>query len=153
MCGSCESALRRTRDVIERYGWAVIQVDGVRSRPAWAYTAGLVQHGLPEFVVTGLAPERAGELLNDTAHGVLCHDESWAAGQQFRLADDTRVEVVAVARPDVHLRTVRALFPCKPLRALQLVWCDGRRRWPWSARFNDRRGGQPVLGPRSRRGT
>jgi hypothetical protein len=36
-----------------------------------------------------------------------------------------------------------------PIRAVQLVWADGRGRWPWSADFADGRGSQPVLGCRA----
>ena len=158
MCGMCDGStraaeLRKMRDLVDRYGWALQFVEGDRVRSPWAYTVGLVRYGLPEFAVTGWEPERAGSLLNDTAHGAVCHDERWEPGRQFRLADDTRMEVVELSRPEVHLTTSALLFPEERLRALQLVWSDGRRRWPWSARFNDRRGGQPVLGPRSARGT
>ncbi|WP_285588078.1 DUF4262 domain-containing protein [Actinomycetospora sp. NBRC 106378] len=115
-------------DLVERYGWAIQFVEGEKVRAQWAYTVGLARHGLPEFVVTGLRPERAGVLLNDTAHGVLCHEERWDPGQRFRVSDRMRIEVVKVSRPDAHLGTAVALFPDQPLQALQLVWCDGRGR-------------------------
>lgn len=158
MCGMCEGStrgaeLRTMMDLVERYGWAIQFVEGEKVRSQWAYTVGLARHGLPEFVVTGLRPERAGALLNDTAHDALCHDERWEPGQRFRVSDRLRVEVVGMPHPEAHLGTVVALFPGQPLEALQLVWCDGRGRWPWNPRFNGGVGGQPVLGPRNRRGT
>ena len=38
-----------------------------------------------------------------------------------------------------------------PIRAFQLVWADGRGRWPWAADFCDQRSRQPVLGMRTAR--
>jgi hypothetical protein len=35
------------------------------------------------------------------------------------------------------------------VRGLQMVWADDRDRWPWERGFRGRRGGQPVLGPRT----
>lgn len=56
------------------------------------------------------------------------------------------MEAVAVARPE------RLLVPDRRygsrLRALQLVWADGRGRWPWEPGHRARSAGQAVLGNR-----
>ncbi|MEJ2866787.1 DUF4262 domain-containing protein [Actinomycetospora sp. OC33-EN08] len=138
--------------MIEQYGWAIQYVQADRVHPPWAYTVGLVQYDLAELVVTGLSTQRAGHLLNDVAHEVVWHDGECLPGQRFPLDDGTRIEVVELPHPDAHLLAVPGLFPGLPLRALQLVWCDDRGRWPWDRRFRGRRGGQPVLGPRAETG-
>lgn len=157
MCDMCDpatraEALRRTEALVERYGWAVMHRERERARPPWAYTAGLTRYGLPELIVTGMDPDAAHDLLNDTAHGLACHDERTAPGQRYSLDDGRRIEVVEVPHPDVHLKMAVALHPDRVVRAHQLVWSDDRGRSPWNRRFSGSRGGQPVLGPRAVRG-
>ncbi len=50
-------------------------------------------------------------------------------------------------QPDAHMEWAVA-FGGPEVRALQLVWADGRGRWPWAAAFSDGRARQPVLGVR-----
>jgi hypothetical protein len=57
------------------------------------------------------------------------------------------VEVVEIEHPDVHLTASVAING--PIRAVQLVWADGKDRWPWFAGFCDGRTNQPVFGVRA----
>ncbi|HTY27026.1 MAG TPA: DUF4262 domain-containing protein, partial [Mycobacterium sp.] len=68
-------------------------------------------------------------------------------GRQINLPGGPLVEVVEVDYPDVHLPAAVAVHG--PVRAFQLVWADGRGRWPWDADFCDRESRQPVLGVRA----
>ena len=159
MCWMCDDptmtkadALARMARLAEIHGWAIQYVEPERFRPAWAYTVGLTPHGLPELVVTGLSQVRTAEVLNNRAHQLLHHEEPLVPGEQYGFEGDEffeLYEVVQLSNPDVHLLTVSALYPDHPTRGLQLVWADDRGRWPWEAGFRSRRGGQPVLGPRS----
>jgi hypothetical protein len=60
------------------------------------------------------------------------------------------LEVVEVEHPDVHLVFAVGLFGPK-VRALQLVWTDDFRHWPWDRGWAHGRRRQPVLGIRSPR--
>ena len=157
MCDMCDpstraAALGEMEALVERFGWAIQHVWPSRVRSRWAYTVGLTRYGLPELVVTGMEEEVAHELLNDTAHGMACHDERTVPGQRYSLDDGRRIEVVELAHAEVHLGTAVALHPDRVVRAHQLVWADDRGRWPWDRRFRGSRGAQPVLGPRAVRG-
>jgi hypothetical protein len=159
MCWMCDDptmtkgdALGRMAEMVEKYGWAIEAVGGDRVRPPWAYTVGLTLRGLPELVITGVRAPEAGDALNEWADEVVHHGERLSAGQRLRCPHGTETEIVELAHPEAHLLTAVSLFPGAPLRAQQLVWRDDRGQWPWDVGFRSRRGGQPVLGPRSNSG-
>jgi hypothetical protein len=130
---------------IRKAGWAVQYVESDR-RP-YAYTIGLHDWDVPELLITGVSRHRAVRLLDAVARK-LVSGEVLTPGQQVPLPDGPLVEVVEVGHPDVHMRWAVA-FGGKDIEALQLVWADGRGRWPWSAQFADGRATQPVLGCRT----
>jgi len=143
-----QDTLDHVRGLMLHNGWAVQYVERSGVRPAYAYTVGLTEHGLPELVATGLPPPRAAALLNRGARHVLLDGPLPAPGDVLRLTEVPILEVVRVAHPDAHLDTALALFG-PGIRALQLVWADERGRWPWHPGFRASRGGQPVLGRRA----
>jgi hypothetical protein len=71
-------------------------------------------------------------------------------GSQIKVPAGPLIEIVEMSRPDAHLNFAVA-FGGPEIRALQLVWADGRGRWPWSAAFCDGRRKQPVLGVRAQK--
>jgi hypothetical protein len=133
------------RDKIRRGGWVVQYVEGERS--PFAYTIGLFDHGLPELLVTGLPPKEAVWLLNTFARRMSAGGRP-ASGHQLFLPAGTRVEIVDVEHPDAHMRMAIALEG-PDVTAVQLVWADGRGRWPWGPGFDDGHRRQPVLGART----
>jgi uncharacterized protein DUF4262 len=154
MCAFCDDPtltypeyLASMARLADEYGWAVQGVGRDRHRPPWAYTVGLTRLDLPELLITGLPLPRSAELLNRTAERLLCGDPP-EPGERMRLVDGPLVEFVAVEHPDVHLLTAIALHG-SAVRGLQMVWADDRDQWPWERGFRGRRGGQPVLGPRT----
>lgn len=155
MCVFCDDPtltypeyLARMAGLADEHGWAVQGVERDRHRPPWAYTVGLTPHSRPELVVTGLPLRPAVTLLNGMAAQLL-RGEAPASGERKQLVDGPLVEFVAVEHPDVHLLTAVALYGSQ-VRGLQVVWADTRGGWPWERGFRGRRGGQPVLGPRTR---
>jgi hypothetical protein len=152
MCWLCDHP-EATRDdycdllheKIRKRGWTVQYVESDR-RP-YAYTIGLHDWNVPELLITGVSPQRALRLLDIGARRLLS-GEVLTPGQQIPLADGPLIEIVEVAHPDAHMGWAVALGG-QDIRALQLVWADGRGRWPWSAEFADGRAIQPVLGVRS----
>jgi hypothetical protein len=152
MCWQCDHPdktlddyLALLREKILAHGWAVQYVEDDR-RP-FAYTIGLHDRGLPELLVTGLAPRHATWLLNTFARRTLLGRRP-APGNQVSLPAGTRVELVGVAQPDAHLYMAVAIEG-PGIEAVQLVWADDRGRWPWAPGFDDGRRPQPVLGSRA----
>ncbi len=115
-------------------------------RVPYAYTVGLTRHGLPEFLMTGVSPQRALQLLGGIAESAP-DVEVPAPGERLTLSG-TLVEVVEVEHPDAHMNAAIAIYGSQ-VRALQLVWADWRGGWPWGAGFNNGRASQPVLGVRA----
>ncbi|MBJ7339836.1 DUF4262 domain-containing protein [Mycolicibacterium sp.] len=151
MCWQCDHPdktlndyLSLLRERILHRGWVVQYVEDDR-RP-FAYTIGLHDHGLPELLVTGLPPKRALWLLNTFAKRALAGGRS-TPGDQVSLPAGTRLELVEVEHPDAHMGIAVAIDG-PGLTAVQLVWADGRGRWPWAPGFDDGRRCQPVLGVR-----
>jgi hypothetical protein len=136
--------------MIDRYGWAVQGVQRSALHAPFSYTVGLTLRGLPELVVTGRGAVASAIVLNDAAR--LLVDRAAAPEPGALLAvGGGQLEVVSLPHPEAHLFVATGLFGEDVVSALQLVWADAQQRWPWDARHGGGRGGQPVLGPRSRR--
>jgi Domain of unknown function (DUF4262) len=153
MCWQCDHPNATADDYLDElrmtmleHGWAVQYVES--DRTPFGYTVGLHDCGLPELLITGVSAERAGRLLNTVAKDMM-GGTVLSAGQKVAIRSGPLVEIVEVANPDAHMKWAVA-FGGPELRALQLVWADGRGRWPWAAAFSDGRARQPVLGTRAR---
>jgi len=154
MCWECDHPGSSRQDyadhmqgLIDRFGWAVVGVEGDRIHPPWAYTLGLTPHGRPELVVTGVPLPRATWLLNAVASYVL--DAAVPQpGEEVLVEGGPLMEVVLVAEPTAHLVTAVEFYG-PAIQALQLVYVDDRGRWPWDVGFHGHWGGQPLLGLRA----
>ncbi len=153
MCWQCDHPnataddyLDELRTTMLEHGWAVQYVES--DRTPFGYTVGLHDCGLPELLITGVSAERAGRLLNTVAKDMM-GGTVLSPGQKIAIRSGPLVEIVEVANPDAHMKWAVA-FGGPEVRALQLVWADGRGRWPWAAAFSDGRARQPVLGTRAR---
>lgn len=152
MCWQCDHPDRtiddyfaEVREAIRARGWMVQYVES--DRTPFAYTIGLHDWGLSELLITAVSPQRATRLLNAVARDAVC-GKSLAPGQHIRVASGPLMEIVEMTHPDAHLNFAVALGG-PDIRGLQLVWADGRGRWPWSVAFCDGRRRQPVLGVRA----
>lgn len=150
MCWRCDNPgktlddyLDLLREKIVRHGWTVQYVEG---RRPFAYTIGLRDHGLPELLVTGLAPRPALWLL-DNFRKRASPDRRPAPGDRVGLPAGTQLELVGVDHPDAHMGMAIAIEG-PDVEAMQLVWADSRGRWPWAPGFDDGQRCQPVLGTR-----
>ena len=130
---------------IDRRGWAIQYVeDGLRS---FAYTIGLHDFGLPELLITGVAPASAQRLLNDMAERTII-DGMPAAGSQVPTEDPPFVEIVEVDHPEAHMGMASAIQGSN-YTARQLVWADVHGALPWDPDFDHGRSLQPVFGVRA----
>jgi uncharacterized protein DUF4262 len=154
MCWQCDHPnatvddyLDELRRTMREHGWAVQYVES--DRTPFGYTVGLHDCGLPELLITGVPAQRAERLLNTVARDMM-DGKALSPGQKIAVRSGPLVEAVEVANPDAHM-TWAVAFGGPEVRALQLVWADGRGRWPWAAAFSDGRGRQPVLGVRAQK--
>lgn len=157
MCWQCDHPdsttqdyLNHMQDLVDRFGWAVVAVEGDRIHPPWAYTLGLTPHGKPELVITGLPEPRATWLLNTVAPYLLgAGTKIPRPGDEVCIEGCPVMEVVRVGQPSAHL-AIAVEFYGQTIQALQLAYPDDRGHWPWHRGFRGQhRGGQPVLGMRA----
>jgi hypothetical protein len=155
MCWVCDhpeatkdARLAYVRGLLDEHPWVVIGVERDGYRPPYSYTVGLTALNRPELVITGLSKERAADVLIAVGEQVV-DAAAPTVGARTRLPGRRPGEIVRVAEPGVHLGVAADLFG-ERLTAIQLVYADVRGRWPWDKNFRNGRGGQPVLGPRTR---
>ncbi|MBE1550516.1 hypothetical protein GGC64_004556 [Mycobacterium sp. OAS707] len=145
--GTTEEYLDELRASVRLHSWVVQGVED--DRLPFAYTIGLHDRGLPELLVTGLPQDSAAGLLNDVAAAAV-GGRVFQPGAHIAVGDGPLLEIVEVDNPDAHLNFAVALGG-PDIRALQLVWCDDRGRWPWAAGWGPGQLRQPVLGKRALR--
>jgi hypothetical protein len=144
--GATDDYLDELREMISDHGWAVQYVEDDK-RP-FAYTIGLHDRGLPELLIYALTPDVAVRVLNSIAHMMVDDGAVLVPSMHIDYEDRFLIEVVEIEHPDVHLKF--AIRLCGPdVRALQLVWADPHRRFPWEPGWSHGRRRQPVLGVRS----
>jgi len=150
------SETRRTTEQIRQrvhaQGWDVVSVPAQAGIPPHSYTAGLALGGLHEFIVFGFTPELARPVLSDLAQRVRDGErfptnvglEDVLPGMPVVLLDVPQVEAAH------YLAVARDCAPTN-LRALQIVWPDGRDLFPWQDGYDEAfRTRQIVLHPFAR---
>jgi hypothetical protein len=149
MCWKCDHPdstmqewLEIIRETVRNHGWAVQFVESEIT--PYAYTVGLHEHGLPELLVTGLAPEPAVHMLNSVADYLVGGGRP-VAGDWISIGDELMVMVVQVEHPEAHMNIAIAIYG-EEVRALQLVWPDEHGHRPWCAEFSNGGVRQPVFG-------
>jgi hypothetical protein len=153
MCDHPKATLADYADVvvqpmIDRFGWAVQSVERTGIHAPFSYTVGLTRRGLPELVITGRGAAASARVLNAAARR-LQQQELPRPGELLEV-QGRGFEVVELSHPEAHLFVAIGLYGEDAVTALQLVWADEQRRWPWERGHGGGRGGQPVLGPRAR---
>ncbi|MDM0073632.1 DUF4262 domain-containing protein [Variovorax sp. J2P1-59] len=123
---------------IAREGWAMAGVGTRNAAVTYVYTVGLqktFRH--PDLIMFGIAPARAKGVLEIIAErakaGEPVHESVMILGAAQvplmpRSADTTRVELLVPAQ------LARGRYDY-----VQIVWPDGKERFPWEAGFDKRR--------------
>jgi hypothetical protein len=152
MCWKCDHPevtraeyLELLQQRIDARGWITMCIE---DKNPFSYTVGLHARGAPEFLVTGLDPGPATWLLNTMARRVYMGAKIPVPGTQRILSLGPRVEFVEVGYPMAHMG-IGVSIEGPDVRAIQMVWADGRGRWPWAANFDGGQYRQPVLGHRA----
>lgn len=154
MCWLCDHPGATLRDYqrvlrkkVLKNGWTAVYVEDER-RP-FAYTVGLYLRGFAEYLVTGMTPECALQLL-DIVVDYTVHEVQPKPGDTMTIDGGPALEFVEVDQPDAHLTHAVSLYG-PDVRALQLAWRDEQGHSPWCPDFDGGRGSQPVLGKRGPR--
>lgn len=134
--------------LIAEHGIAVQGVGAGDGEPQFGYTVGLARLHQPEFLLFGLPMRLTQTLLNDIGLRVYRGEMAFSAGDTVHhLVADFPVRLLAVTDSSTHLTMPNHLYghPGAPIPALQIVYPDADRRWPWEP--GARNAGMPLLGP------
>jgi hypothetical protein len=116
-----------------------------------AYTAGLAARSRVELAVTGLPLQEAvavlADLVSRVTEGLRLASGSWVAGPPGW----PWLRLIGVKAPEVHLPVAVRVNHDRPFAALQAVWADPRRRYPWDPGYPTVELPQQLLGPRDDR--
>ncbi len=147
--------IRSAIETIRRDGWQVTAVDTVCacssvdcSRPdcAFAYTAGLTLHGIPELAVYGLPSNTSRALLDELAGLLHQHDWRTLVHSHTEVTSRTMAAPVrlieAIDTDDMLMANL--LFADSP--ALQVVWPDDNGHYPWQDEYTLLPLHQPLKG-------
>jgi hypothetical protein len=145
--GEHDIGLRQVGEAIHRSGVYLEFVPQPTPLETCWYTVGMTTHDQPELIVFGLPPDISRPVLRSVAHDVIAGRRTITAGQYADdVLDGHLVHFVAVTEPDRHLPVAAHFYSVtgNSVQALQIVWPDRYRRWPWQpgTRVDD----MPVLG-------
>jgi hypothetical protein len=139
--------LKQLLKLIDEHGWAVQHVGGGDrlDEPPFSYTVGLTALGHPEFILFGMPPDAAQQLLNILGSEV-------QNGRRYRpdtlTSDPTEaaapVALIEVIDPASHLLAAVNLYA--EIEALQVIWPDPSGRLPWDDGYPNPPEAQPFLG-------
>lgn len=142
---------------VARVGWAVVGIPEDDEGPGYAFSVGLFRtFGHPEVVLIGLPWEVSYRFINDIGVAVKA-GKAFEAGRTY---DDlaagypSAFVTVEPSRYQEYLGTAGWFYRGWDFPALQMVWCDRDRHWPWDgvkpAGYWRR---QPLLGRHAEPGT
>lgn len=147
-----DDILRHHDEIIDRVGWAVVQVLPTCEDPepatVFAYTVGLTALLVPELLIAGLPPEVAHTLLNDLALRVYDTMGRFTHGQRISdlIADYDAIIVEGPATEDLPPGFAIARYGPDRVRLQQVVWPDPAGRFPWQAGYHIDPKVQPLIG-------
>ena len=133
---------------IERFGWSVMKVSN-DAGPDFAYSIGLFRTlNHPEIIILGLPLETMHEIINDVGAQIREGARLEAGMTSSGILEGYDVTFRTVPRHQYagHIGWATWLYEGDDFPALQLVFPDRERRWPWAAgASSDFRTQQPVL--------
>ena len=130
---------QKIQEKIDQFGCYIIQVKPDDYLPGFAYTIGLYQKfNHPEIICFGLSLDLLGAILNDACDRI-------KNGQSFQVSipyddfiEDFPMQLLQVDPsfyPD-YLGIANNFYGHRHYPALQLVWPDKQRLFPWEEGFN-----------------
>jgi hypothetical protein len=147
-----EEGVRELSADVEKHGWVVMRISADGPGPDFAYTIGLLDHfGHPEVIVVGLPLGVAHRILNTLGIAVRGGKRYVAGAVYDDLLEgyDVTFRAVPAYQLGAYLGWGRRYYResgREDFPALQLIYPDRQRRWPWQDGVADGfRNAQPVL--------
>ncbi len=133
---------------IEEHGWAVVNVDGDATLPAYSYSVGLYKtFSHPEVIVFRLEPAVRQQIINTIAQAVrggrrFSENETT---DQILIGHQCAFRLVAPAAEATYMGAALGYYG-REVPALHCIWPDQAGRFPWERGTSaDFRALQPML--------
>ena len=132
--------LTNSLELIEKHGWMLQGVFSTKDDPgpSFVYTVGLTVLGHPELIIFGLPHNVAGVLLNEMGDQIRKTGRRYVAGELLPdlLDGDYVARLIKVDDTTEHLTLANRIYGHGTvIEALQVVWPDKERRYPWDEGF------------------
>jgi hypothetical protein len=146
--GGMAEYMRQLTAIIKEHGWAVQKVMPGEGTPAFAYTIGLHQFGLPELLMSGASFEAMQHIINMAA--TMCVGEDGRSFETERPylnlieSRESNTDLPVVFREihshfyDEWMGSAVRFYGHREFKALQLYWSDEMGLLPWEPGFNPR---------------
>lgn len=141
---------KNIKKTIAEQGWAIMHIFPSETTPAFSYTIGLLEKGLPDIIILGVDGEVAHSLLHalydkiggDKAQDILFN------GSVVEEVANMPLKLVEVDDKYISQYLIQAgvYYETYNIRVMQLLWPDPNGVFPDESGFDERyREAQPVL--------
>lgn len=139
-CSSIDELLANTKLNIEKFGLQVIMVEASSYLPSFAYSVGLWQsYKHPEVICFGLPIDLMHALINDVAE-IIKQGEQIEVGKPYAdIFKNSNAEFLSVDPGNVSDYFTAAIrhYDHSDFPAIQLIWPDRNKRFPWEKDFEE----------------
>jgi hypothetical protein len=139
-CSNIDELLVNTSLNIEKFGLQVIKVEASSYLPSFAYSIGLWQnYKHPELICFGLSIDLMHALINDIAE-IIKQGERIDVGKPYSgIIKNSNVEFLTVDPGNIRDYFAIAIrhYNNDDFPAIQLVWPDRNKRFPWENDFEE----------------
>ncbi len=129
---------RKVLDDVRTHGWHVVRVPSEDDSTGWAFSVGLYySHAHPEIVVFGLSTELMHAVLNNLAQDVRAGQHFEDGAESTDVLEGVRCTFRTVQRKwyPPFLGYALWFYDGPEFPALQCIWPDKSRNFPWDAGF------------------
>jgi Domain of unknown function (DUF4262) len=144
---------RRFLDIIDRFGWHVMQVHGTAEEPPFSYSTGIFERtGSPEVILIGLLPDVAKSAINEYGKRLVAGERFEPGSLYMDFLEGHPVTFLVASDPKAvsdYATWTDWYYDRQPFPLVQLVYPDSRTgAFPWQTGYREAWIPiQPLLGP------
>jgi hypothetical protein len=143
-CAMCDGAsyaevLQHYTAKIKEHGYTVVYVSGDEESLPFAYTIGLTEKGLPEFILSGkLSAKSAYVILSIAAQEALTNGEIPLGINTTLYNIRSDFQAITAHVLEEYMLGVKNMYPSMRKRAVNIIWADENNRLPEDVGFSEK---------------
>jgi hypothetical protein len=138
---------KRIQEDKDNIGWTVMGIGQAPDFPNFNYTVGMVDHQLPEIICVGLPITVSHHIINDICNRMM-DGLKIKTNKQYDQFSNLPLQFIEVNEDHVIDKMCLSTRTAKrsDFKALQMVWCDTKGKFPWEDNFETKFiSAQPLL--------